>query len=285
MILIDHIFNRSSRILLVLFLMCGPLSSQDLKVITYNLRLDVASDLDNRWDKRKDFLIGQLKFYEPSVFGTQEGFKHQLEAIKDGMPGYEYIGKGREDGEEKGEFSAIFYDTRVLALLSTNTFWLSENPNKPSLGWDASYNRVCTYGMFELKEGGIKFFVFNTHFDHQGELARKESARLIADKIAKLNTENLPVILMGDFNLEPDNETIAFLNNIFHDAHLLAGEEAFGPIGTYNGFDFNQAVNRRIDYLFLSKKGIRLQKYAILSDSKDMRYPSDHFPVFALISF
>ncbi|MGB5170166.1 MAG: endonuclease/exonuclease/phosphatase family protein [Eudoraea sp.] len=260
-------------------------NSQELKILTYNIRLDVASDKENRWDNRKEFLIGQLNFYAPLAFGIQEGFKHQLDAIKNGMKGYDYIGKGREDGAEKGEYSAIFYNTQDLTLLESNTIWLSESPEEPSIGWDASYKRVCTYGLFTTRNQERKFWIFNTHFDHEGEEARRKSARLIVEKINLLNKAKYPVILMGDFNLEPTTESISFLKSAFNDSHELAGDSAFGPEGTFNGFQFNKAVTRRLDYVFLSKGNINLLKYGILSDSKNLKYPSDHFPVFAIISF
>jgi len=260
------------------------LNAQSLTVVSYNIRLDVASDSLNRWDNRKDFLIGQLNFYEPDVFGIQEGLLHQLEEIKKGMPGYNYLGKGREDGLKNGEFSAIFYDTEKLELLEENTFWLSETPDLPSKGWDAAIKRVCTYGLFQTKSGAQNFWVFNTHFDHIGKEARKESVFLIIEKIQELNKQELPVILTGDLNLEPGHPSILLLSSAMQDTHLLAGDKAFGPNGTFNGFNFSEPITRRIDYIFLSKTGFQLLKYAILSDSKDLRYPSDHFPVLAKLS-
>lgn len=269
----------------MLFLLTAlNLNAQDITVLSYNIRLDVASDSLNRWDNRKDFLIGQLNFHEPEVFGIQEGLLHQLEEIKNGMPGYTYIGKGREDGLKNGEFSAIFYNPEKLELLEENTFWLSETPEIPSKGWDAAIKRVCTYGLFKTKGGGQNFWVFNTHFDHIGEEARKESVFQIIERIQELNTENFPVILTGDLNLEPDHPSILLLSSAMQDTHLLAGDKAFGPEGTFNGFNFSEPITRRIDYIFLSKTGFQLLKYAILSDSKDLRYPSDHFPVLAKLA-
>jgi endonuclease/exonuclease/phosphatase family metal-dependent hydrolase len=258
--------------------------AQNITVLTYNIRLDVASDSLNRWDNRKDFLIGQLNFYEPQVFGVQEGLLHQLEEIKSGMPGFTYIGKGREDGLKNGEFSAIFYNTHELELLEENTFWLSKTTDLPSLGWDAAIKRICTYGLFKTKNGAQNFWVFNTHFDHIGEEARKESVFLIIEKIQELNVQNFPVILTGDLNLEPDHPSILLLSSTMHDSHIYAGDNAFGPEGTFNGFNYCEPVTRRIDYIFLSQNGFKILKYAILSDSKDMRYPSDHFPVLAKLT-
>jgi len=276
--------QRNLIILVLFMLMELNLNAQDITVVSYNIRLDVASDSLNRWDNRKDFLIGQLNFHDPDVFGIQEGLLHQLEEIKQGMPGYIYLGKGREDGLKNGEFSAIFYNSEKLELLEENTFWLSETPQLPSKGWDAAIKRVCTYGLFKVKGGAQKFLVFNTHFDHRGEEARKESVFLIIEKIQELNEQNLPVILTGDLNLEPDHPSILLLSSVMQDAHIIAGDEAFGPNGTFNGFNFSEPITRRIDYIFLSKTGFQLLKYGILSDSKDLRYPSDHFPVLAKLS-
>ena len=277
--------QRNLIILMPFMFMALNLNAQNLTVVSYNIRLDVASDSLNRWDNRKDFLIGQLNFHEPQVFGIQEGLLHQLEEIKKGMPGYSYLGKGREDGLKNGEFSAIFYNTDKLELLEENTFWLSETPELPSKGWDAAIKRVCTYGLFKDKNSSQNFWVFNTHFDHIGEEARKESVFLIMERILELNKKDLPVILTGDLNLEPDHPSILLLSSAIQDSHLLAGDKAFGPQGTFNGFKFSQPITRRIDYIFISKTGFKLLKYAILSDSKDLRYPSDHFPVLAKLLF
>ena len=170
-------------------------------------------------------------------------------------------------------------------MLEENTFWLSETPQLPSKGWDAAIKRVCTYGLFKAKNSPQRFWVFNTHFDHIGEVARKESVFLIMERIRELNKQDLPVILTGDLNLEPDHPSILLLSSAMQDSHLVAGNKAFGPQGTFNGFNFSEPITRRIDYIFISKTGFQLLKYAILSDSKDLRYPSDHFPVLAKLSF
>lgn len=271
--------------LFLLPLLLHSLHAQDLRIMTYNLRYDTAADSLNRWDNRKEFLISQIGFYTPDVFGVQEGLLHQLQAIKQGLPGFEFIGKGRDDGGDEGEFSAIFYNSSSLTLLEDDMFWLSETPEVPSIGWDAAIKRVCTYGRFKSKAGGRAFYVFNTHFDHIGEQARKESAGLILMAISNINKEHLPVILMGDFNLEPDHEAIKRLSSGMEDVHNLPGAPHFGPEGTFNGFEVAVPVTRRIDYLFLSPGHFNLKKYGILTAVKDGRFPSDHFPVYAELSF
>lgn len=258
--------------------------SQTIDVISYNIRYDNPDDKPNNWDNRKEFLISQLNFYAPDVFGTQEGLVHQLKDIDNGLENYTYFGVGRDHGDDRGEFTAIFYNKEKLNLLEESTFWLSETPTTPSKGWDAALPRICTYGLFENKEDGNKFMVFNTHFDHVGVKAREESSKLILKKIKELNPDNLPVVVTGDFNLESDSPGVQVILTQMADAHLAAGENAFGPKGTFNGFEFNKPVERRIDYIFVSDE-FEVLKSAILSDSKDCRYPSDHLPVLARLQF
>ena len=277
--------TRLNKLIIILAFIFGglltPVIAQTLNVLTYNIRYDTPRDSLNSWDNRKDFLISQLNFYEPDVFGTQEGMLHQLRDIDNGLDTYTFFGKGRDDGKEAGEFSAIFYNTNRIELLDARTFWLSETPEIPSKGWDAAIKRVCTYGKFRSKKDKVEFWVFNTHFDHIGQQARKESILLILQKIAEINSEALPVILMGDLNLQPQHESIMYLASRMEDSYTAAGKNSFGPAGTFNGFKFNEPVINRIDYIFTSKGDFSVLKNAILSDSKDCRYPSDHLPVYA----
>ncbi|MGY5847972.1 endonuclease/exonuclease/phosphatase family protein [Salegentibacter sp. HM20] len=253
------------------------LQGQHLEVMTYNIRFQTENDGENSWSKRKDHLTNQIKFYEPQIMGVQEALVSQLKHFEAQMPNYKYIGVGRDDGKEAGEFSAIFYDLRKVDILDQGTFWLSESPEKVSVGWDAAMERVCTYGKFKEKESGKAFWVFNTHFDHVGEKARENSAKLIYDKISEMNSENLPVILMGDLNLEPDAPGIQYLSEKLNDSKTVAGLD-FGPEGTFNAYNFGKPVTRRIDYIFTSDD-IKVLKYAVLSDNWDLKYPSDHLPV------
>ncbi|MBJ6367427.1 endonuclease/exonuclease/phosphatase family protein [Snuella sedimenti] len=258
---------------------------QNYKFITYNIRYDNPNDGENQWSKRKAFLCQQLAFYKPDVFGIQEGLQHQVQYIDSTLLDYNYIGVGRNDGKTKGEYSAIFYNSDKLQVINSNTFWLSETPQGISVGWDASMERICTYALFEDIDTKQQFWVFNTHFDHRGLKAREESAKLIVKKVNALNQNNLPVILMGDFNLKPDSVSIAYLSGIFNDTKEVSQSKPFGPEGTFNGFKFKKPVKNRIDYIFVSKDNIKVNKYAVLSDSKDCKYPSDHLPVFVAVQF
>lgn len=257
---------------------------QTIDIISYNIRYDNPDDAPNNWDNRKDFLISQLNFYNPDVFGIQEGLIHQVKEMDKGLEDYAYFGVGRDYGDERGEHTAIFYNTERVELLEEATFWLSLTPEKPSKGWDAALPRTCTYGIFQNKRDGKKFMLFNTHFDHVGVKARTESSKLILEKIKELNTEDYPVVVTGDFNLESDSPGVQVILTEMADTHIAAGKNAFGPEGTFNGFEFNEPVVRRIDYIFVSDE-FEVLKSAILSDSKDTRYPSDHLPVFARLTY
>ena len=153
--------------------------AQSHSFMTYNIRYATERDGVNAWSNRKAFLSDQIKFYSPDVFGIQEGLLRQVSYLDSALTQYQYIGVGRDDGKEKGEFSAIFYDTEKLKVIENSTFWLSETPEKISIGWDAAMERICTYALFENLVSGQKFYVFNTHFDHIGKVAREKSADLI----------------------------------------------------------------------------------------------------------
>lgn len=258
--------------------------AQSVKVMTYNIRLDVASDGENRWDSRKDFLAAQVLFNEPDFLGVQEAQHHQMQYLGKALTSYNHIGVGRDDGATGGEYSAIFYNNSRFRLLTQSTFWLSPTPDKVSIGWDAAYKRVCTYGLFEEVKTHKKLWVFNTHFDHVGNVARTESAKLILQKIKELNKDNFPFVLTGDFNLEDSSESIRLILTQLNDSKAVANF-TFGPSGTFNGFKFQEPVTTRIDYIFVPKTNVTVKKYAVLSDSKDCRYPSDHLPVLAELEF
>lgn len=278
--------KRFSILLLVLtlsFTSCKSQSdvqsqNQNLKVMTYNIRLNVASDGENAWPNRKDFLSSQVLFYSPDIMGVQEALPNQMTDLKNALKGYNAIGLGRDGGNE-GEHSAIFYNTKKVKVENETTFWLSNTPNEVSKGWDAALPRVCTYGLFTILGSNQKVWVFNTHLDHIGEQARLESMKLIVKKIKEVNTSNLPAIVMGDFNLEPDSEAVTMLKKYMNDSRELA-KIKFGSTGTFNAFKFHEPVNQRIDYIMVSKSDkIEVEKYGVLSSNIDLKYPSDHFPV------
>lgn len=265
--------------ILMIFMMSVSFSQEITKLMTYNIKLDYPKEGENTWAERKDFMIGQINFYAPDIFGIQEGMPNQMKDMSEMLPNYNFVGVGRDDGKDEGEYSAIFYNKSKYTIVESSTFWLSETPENVSMGWDAVCNRVCTYALFEDKKTKKKFWVFNTHFDHVGTVARYESSQLIINKINALNISNYPVALMGDFNLEETNESIQYILTHLKDSKSVSKAKPFGPTGTYNAFEFHKPVTHRIDYIFVNA-GITVQKYAVLSDSKDCKYPSDHLPVY-----
>lgn len=258
-------------------------TSQELKIMSYNIKLDYPKEGKNSWTNRKPFMMNQIKFYEPDVLGVQEAMPNQMKDLDALLTNYSFVGVGRDDGKDEGEYSAIFYRKDDLEVLESSTFWLSQTPDRVGMGWDAVCNRVCTYALFQHKTTKKKFWVFNTHFDHVGKEARSKSAVLILDKIKSLNTENHPVFLTGDFNMEPNHESVDYITQTLKDSKIVA-ELDLGPEGTFNGFHFDQPVTRRIDYVFVSFD-VKINKYAVLSDNWNMQYPSDHLPVLIEASF
>ena len=269
---------------LILLFALAP-AAECLTVMTYNVRLDVASDGDKDWAHRKGFLTSQLRFYSPDIFGVQEALPNQVADIAASLAQYSYVGIGRDE-EGQGEASDIYYKKDEFSAEKSSTFWLSETPEKVSKGWDAGYRRVCTYALFKDLRTKKIFWVFNTHLDNSGEEARTRGIRLILSKIAEVNAKKLPVIFMGDLNSEPKESRIIELRKDMNDAREISEEKPFGPSGTFNGFKFDTPATELIDYVFVSKdSGMKVKKYAVLTDSKDLKYPSDHFPVYIEIAY
>ena len=266
-------------LVLMLLLVSGSFYGQNLKIMTYNIRLDVASDGENAWPNRKDYFTSQIQFYSPDIFGVQEATPNQVTDIASAFPDYNRYGVGREEGGT-GEACTIYYKKDRFQVLQSNTFWLSETPNVVSRGWDAACNRVCTYALFKDLKTKKTFWVFNLHLDHMGEVARVKGVQLVLSKIKELNTKNYPALLMGDFNSEPNTKQIAEIKKVMDDTRDVSKEKPFGPSGTFNDFKHNEPVTLLLDYIFISKNsGLTIQKHAVLSDSKDLKYPSDHLPV------
>lgn len=274
---------RNSIVLTLFLFPMFLLQAQEIQVMTYNVKYANENDGENSWSKRKQFITNQLNFYEPDIMGLQEVLFSQIQHFTSEIGGYNFVGKAREDGEQKGEFTAILFKNEKFELIKDHTFWLSETPGKVSTGWDAALPRVCTYALFRDKNTGKKFWFFNSHFDHVGTEARTESARLILKKIEEVNTENLPVVLTGDFNLEPESEGIKLISEKLKDSRNTANT-VFGSEGTFNGYQFDKPASRRIDYIFVNES-VEVKKYAVLTDSKEMKYPSDHFPVITILEF
>lgn len=253
--------------------------------MSFNIRYDAASDGENRWEIRRDKVVGLMRWHGAHFIGAQEALHHQMGYLSESLKGYGRIGVGRDDGMKKGEYSCIFYDSSRYERMRDSTFWLSPTPDLISKGWDAAIRRICTYGLFRSRSTGRMLWVFNTHFDHIGDTARLESARLILRRIRDLDAgRGWPVVLMGDFNARPGQPPIDLLSSGMANARPASETPPYGPPDTWNAFRFDAAPDGWIDHIFISK-GIRVTKYATLTDSYDRKYPSDHFPVMAVLQW
>lgn len=279
---------------------------QEIRVATYNIRLLNRSDSlqGNGWWHRRDALCGLVGFHDFDIFGAQEVCWPQLRYILEKLPQYDYVGVGRDDGKTAGEFSPVFYKRDRFELLDGGTFWLAERTDTPSKGWDAACMRICSWGRFEDRASGRRFWFFNLHMDHRGVEARRQSARLVLSRIERM-CGGEPVILTGDFNVDQTNESYRLLDDspILDDAYKVAGVR-YALNGTFNAFDPNRKTDSRIDHIFVGG-GIVVERYGILTDTyrsqaqeevalRDFprevtmrkavaRTPSDHFPVCAVL--
>ncbi len=247
-------------------------------VMTYNIRMNTPDDGVNAWPLRKNKVIGLFKFHQPDIFGIQEALSDQLTDLVAGLKDFDHLGVGRDDGKSLGEHMAVFYRKSRFEKLDGGTFWLSQTPDKPGLGWDAVCNRTCTWLKLKDKMTKKTFYFFNTHLDHRGRTARIESAKLILKFMKEINKDGLPFILTGDFNSTKDNEPIQIILKELTDSRTISETEPYGPEGTSGGFDV-KIMPRTIDYIFVNEK-VNVLRYAVLSDSFGLYYPSDHLPVF-----
>lgn len=270
-------------IILLLFVLPATLFAQQMNIVSFNIRYNNPDDGINAWPNRIEMVTGLLKFHDAEIFGLQEALYEQITDIQKELPNHEWFGVGRDDGKKRGEFSPIFFDKTKFILLKDGTFWLSENCDEPGLGWDAACNRVVTWGKFQSKVTGKQFIMFNTHFDHRGDEARKNSAFLIRDKIKEISgNQGLPIILTGDFNLFPESEPIRLIKGFMKDSREVSETPPYGPVGTSTSFKWDAPMEKRIDYIFI-QGGIDVLKYAVLTDAKEQRFPSDHLPVFVKV--
>ena len=261
----------------------GSVSAQH-SAMTYNLRYSTPNDGVNWWENRKEWVANLVRFYEPEVMGIQEGLHSQVRFLDSALVDYDFVGVGRDDGKSAGEYAAIFYKPGVLEVLGSGTFWLSETPDEPSFGWGAGYRRISTWAKFRVRETGEEFWVFNAHFDHEVAEARLNSSKLIWKRAKEWNAEGLPVIIMGDLNATPDAPPIQYLASVLKDSRTISEKPPYGPEGTFNGFDTFHPLDARIDHIFVSDD-ILVSKYAVITDTRNQRTPSDHLPVLIYYSF
>ncbi len=258
--------------------------AQKLIIGTYNLRYDNPNDSGNLWIDRAPFVAALIRFHDFDIFGTQEGLKNQLDDITNELPQYAHYGRGRDDGKDKGEHSAIFYKKDEFKLLEEGDFWLSQTPGEPSLGWDATCcNRVCSWVYLQHKQSEKRFYFFNAHYDHQGVQARKESSKLILEKIKDIAGKE-PAIFTGDLNGSHSTEWYLSIENsgILKDTYKEV-EHPYANNASFNGFGSSMESKDIIDHIFITKH-FTVSKWGVLTDTYYGKFPSDHFPVLAEIS-
>jgi endonuclease/exonuclease/phosphatase family metal-dependent hydrolase len=281
---------RPHLIILILTVFSFSVEAQKitLNVLSYNIRLATPGDAPNTWSARKQKVFSLISVAKPDVFGLQEALYEQVKDMEYAFPDYERVGAGRDDGKEAGEFSPLFFNEHKFKLLSSGTFWLSQTPSiAGSRGWDAACNRVVSWLQLKDYKTGKSFFVFCTHFDHKGEIARRNSAKLLLNAVDSLSGMN-PVIVLGDFNSKPDSEPYKIITDESNPAHLLDAREnckkPAGPKYTYTGFKVGALPGDQIDYIFVKNK-VKVLSLKVNSKNNGTYYPSDHLPVSAVLQF
>ena len=250
-------------------------SPEKINIMTYNIRLDTQADGINVWDNRKEGIVSLIKEENVDILGIQEGLPSQIEYLSKVLDGYSMIGEGR-DGGNNGEYSAIYYRNKKMKLIETETFWLSETPQIPSIGWDAAIKRIVTVGLFKMKDSNMELLVYNSHFDHIGKIAREKSVGVILNDIKEKDYQNRPLIVMGDFNANPNDLPIELLSEELNDSFKTLPIK--NPIGTFNGFDLDSKLLDRIDYIFT--KNINITDYRHIDKRLPSGlWPSDHLPI------
>jgi len=305
----SFVFSRASILLAFLFILIVGLqtcvlaagdqtaSDPNLVVMTFNIRYGTANDGENNWVNRKDMACDVLRRHNPDIVGLQEALRFQIDDLRAALPQYAEIGGGRDDGETKGEYSAILYRKDRLDVNDSGTFWLSDTPETcGSITWGNASTRICTWGRFLRKDTGEAFYLFNTHLDHVSQYSRDRAAVLLAQRIRDRKHPD-PVLVTGDFNAGEDNSVVRY----FKGQHELPANgdglsknpvvlvdtfRVLHPdtkeIGTFHGFK-GVPSTAKIDYI-LAQPETKVLRTEILRDNKDNRYPSDHFPVIAVIA-
>ncbi|HMI04946.1 MAG TPA: endonuclease/exonuclease/phosphatase family protein [Pedobacter sp.] len=275
---------RNFKYLLAIILLCvlGSANAQNLIVGTFNLRFDNPKDSGNLWLNRLPVVASLIRFHQFDVLGTQEGLGNQINDLDKQLPEYQHYGLGRNDGKDAGEHSVIFFKREKFTLLNKGDFWLSQTPEKPSKGWDARLNRICSWVYLQDIKSKKKFYFFNVHYDHQGKIAREESSKLILERIKNIAGKG-PVILTGDFNGDHTSSWYQRVANsdLLKDTYRLASHPYdYNP--SANGFGRELQKSGVIDHIFITES-LTVERWGILSDSYHGKFPSDHFPVLSEI--
>ena len=258
------------------------LSQNSLKVMSFNIRQCMVNDGPNSWSLRKEATPAMLKDVQPDVFGVQEAYYTQVKYITQECQNFKRVGKGRNDGRRGGEYTAIFYNAEKFKLVDKGVFWLSETPDIPSIGWDAKYSRTATWVVLKMKSSDKKLIVINTHLDNAGLMARANGLKLICDWVHEYNIERLPVVLLGDFNIRPEDSSLEYINTQMSSARLCA--DMTDNSGTFSGYG-TRDYECIIDYIYYSGfnncREFRVNK----NEYAGKKYISDHYPIYAIFEF
>lgn len=266
----------------------GPAAEEALalRIMTFNVRYDEPRDGPNAWPRRKDLVAGTVAFHRPDAAGLQEVLASQLADLRALLPEYTAVGVGRDDGRDAGEFNPILFRKDRFRLLASSTFWLSERPDEPGRkGWDAACARIVTWARLGDRWTGRTVVVFNTHFDHVGETARRESAVLVLAGIARIAGRD-PFVLTGDLNCTREDPAYRALvaapagGPRLSDVRDLSLGPPYGPPASFNGFRTEPPAGLPIDHI-LAGPGFVVPRTAILPATVGGRFVSDHNPVLA----
>jgi endonuclease/exonuclease/phosphatase family metal-dependent hydrolase len=294
-----HVLTKVWRLLACLFLVSTLASAggtpdagtpiPSFSVMSYNIRYDNPGDGINSWDNRKEFVSLLMRFHGADIVCIQEGLVQQVRYLHNALEGFDFCGVGRDDGKEAGEFSAIYFRKELFEHLADSTFWLSPTPSRPSKGWDAALPRIATWAHLKIKGTDRSFFVFNTHFDHMGEMARRESARLLLSQIPRIAGKE-PAIVTGDFNSTEQDSAYRILvqpgirGQLLRDSFGISRLPHFGVTPTFYGFNARtEDPGERIDFVFVTDR-MSVLRHGTLTDFRDGRFPSDHLPVLVQVA-
>lgn len=254
-----------------------PGASEELSVMSFNIRYDNPEDGEDRWELRRPACASLLDEASPDIVGFQEVLYHQLEQLQADMPEYAWVGVGRDDGRQAGEYAPIFYKEAEYEELSWGTFWLSETPNKVSLGWDAAAVRIVTWARLRSLRSDKELFVFNTHFDHKGKKAREMSAKLVHRKVLEIAGEDAITFLTGDLNARLSTPAFKSLRELFYDARNAPQSDdtrTFNAFGRFVGWFVG-----RIDFVLY--RNAEVKRFDTMNQDFGVPYVSDHYPVVA----
>ena len=256
-----------------------------LNVMSFNIRYNNPADGEHAWPNRRDRVASVIRFHKADLVGMQEVLRDQISDLEILLPQYGWVGVGRDDGKNGGEFSPIFYRKERFTVLDSGTFWLSETPEViGSKSWDAAITRIANWVILLDLQSNQEFLHLNTHFDHRGEVARTNSAALIVARLKNL-ARGRPVLVSGDFNVPPTAPAYDTMTSAMDDSYIKTATAPHGPLGTFGGFEVGSTANeQRIDYVFVDST-FQVLRYAALSDQWDGSYPSDHLPVLVELSW